>query len=106
MTTNIVTTSPLASERTRITVHILIMPVIALLVGLLLAHRDNLWPQTLSLCFFYLWIATTLVCFVRGITILRQHRYLAWGCFTVALGQVGLAVAFSIIPHWRPYFQL
>lgn len=78
----------------------------ALFAGLYLANRTELLAEALSLSFLYLWIATTLVCFVRGFIILRQHRYLALACFAVSLGQVGLAVVFSIIPHWRSFFQL
>jgi hypothetical protein len=76
----------------RLTIHILILPVIMILGGLFFAHRSGSLAEALALSFLYLWIATTLVCFVRGFIIFRQHRYLALCCLAVPLIQVVLIV--------------
>ena len=78
----------------RLTIHILVLPVMMILGGFFFGRRSDMYSQVLCEAFFYLWIATALVCFVRGFIIWRQHRYLALGCFAVALAPIGLAFIF------------
>jgi hypothetical protein len=78
----------------KLTIIILLLPV-TLLFGTLLANHDFdtvALPDSLAVSFYFLWIASTLVCLVRGCFIFRHHRLLALCCFAIAMSQIVLAL--------------
>jgi hypothetical protein len=68
-----------------ITMLVLFLPVV-MFSGFLAFHGSDAANAT-----FALWMFTTVVCFIRGLFILRRHRRLAWCCIGVALLQIILA---------------
>jgi len=74
----------------RLTVLILLLPVVTFLSGLWLLPRDV--GDAVVGAFLVWWLLTTVVCFVRGCFIFRHHRRLAWCCFGVVLLQFFLGI--------------
>ena len=70
-------------------IFVLLLPV---LMFFTLLFTLRLHIEALELTLFILWMLATLVCFIQGFVIFRQHRYLAACCFGVALLQVVLAI--------------
>jgi hypothetical protein len=78
----------------KLTIVILLLPL-GLLMGTMIANRDFdafTLPDSLAIPFYFLWIAATLVCLIRGCFIFRHHRFLALCCFAVAVSQIALAL--------------
>ena len=76
----------------KLTIFILLLPVMIFLSGLILVSRPATDAQIQI--FLGVWAAASLVCFIRGFFIFRQHQRLAWCCFIIAL----LQVVFAILP--------
>src|SRR5208283_5398502 len=73
----------------RLTVFILLLPVIIFFSGFLMASRID-GPAVIV--FLVIWMLASIACFVRGLFIFDSHRRLAWCCFLVALLQFSLAI--------------
>jgi hypothetical protein len=55
--------------------------------------------------FLGVWALASLLCFIRGFVIFRQHPRLAWCCFTVALIQIIFAILPALASHKTMYLQ-
>ena len=73
----------------KLIVFILLLPVLMFFTFLFAVRLDL---DALGKSIFILWMLATLVCFIQGFVIFRQHRYLAACCFGIALLQIVLAI--------------
>ena len=76
----------------RVTILILLLPVIIFFGWILLQPILGKLGDSLIPIWFTIWMLTTLLCLVWGFFIFYRYRRLAWGCFVIALLQVILAL--------------
>jgi hypothetical protein len=81
----------------KLTISILILPVVIFLAGISLIPRGAgfIWIQL----FLGVWALASLLCFIHGFFIFRQHQRLAWCCFVVATVQLVLAILPALASH-------
>jgi hypothetical protein len=81
----------------KLTIFTLVLPVVIFLVGISVISRPA--SDAMIETFLAVWALASLVCFIRGIFIFRQHRYLACCCFVTALVQVVFAILPALASH-------
>jgi hypothetical protein len=81
----------------KLTIFILLLPIVIFVSGILLIHRPA--SDAMIQTFLGFWAAASLLCFIRGFFIFRQHRRLAWCCFLIALLQIIFAILPALASH-------
>jgi hypothetical protein len=81
----------------KLTIFILIFPIVIFVAGILLIHRPA--SDAMSETFLSVWAAASLLCLIRGFFIFRRHQRLAWCCFIISLMQIVFAILPLLASH-------